>query len=172
MTQKETPEKYYDRFKKIKNFVFDVDGVLTDGSLQILSTGELSRATHVKDGYALVHAIAKGYHVAIITGGRSQNVKKRLHDLGIQDVYLGIIDKKETMEEHLLINELKAEETLYMGDDLPDYEALEMVGLPACPADAAPEIKEICSYISFKKGGHGCVREVIEKVLKLRGDWV
>lgn len=158
-------------FKAITTFVLDVDGVLTDGSLQLLENGELSRKMNVRDGYALRRAIEKGYRIAIITGGNSQNVKKRLQDLGIQEVHLAVRDKKEKMEDYLLFNELEKENVLYMGDDVPDYEALQLVGLPTCPADASDEIKRICTYISPLKGGEGCVRDIIEKVLKLRGDW-
>ncbi len=158
-------------FKQITTFVFDVDGVMTDGSLQLLENGELSRRMNARDGYALRHAVQRGYRMAIITGGNSENVKKRLQGLGIQEVYLSVIDKKEKMEDFLLFNDLNKNHVLYMGDDMPDYEALEMVGLPCCPADAAEEIKTISKYISPFHGGAGCVRDVVEKVLKLNDDW-
>ncbi|HLR38381.1 MAG TPA: hypothetical protein VK084_10055, partial [Chitinophagaceae bacterium] len=117
-------------FKQITTFVFDVDGVMTDGSLQLLENGELSRCMNARDGYALRHAVQQDYRMAIITGGNSENVKKRLHGLGIQEVYLSVIDKKEKMEDFLLFNDLNKDNVLYMGDDMPDYEALKMVGLP------------------------------------------
>ncbi|HLR37486.1 MAG TPA: HAD-IA family hydrolase [Chitinophagaceae bacterium] len=158
-------------FKRITTFVFDVDGVMTDGSLQLLENGELSRRMNARDGYALRHAVQQGYRMAIITGGNSENVKRRLQGLGIQEVYLSVIDKKEKMEDFLLFNDLNKNHVLYMGDDMPDYEALEMVGLPCCPADAAEEIKTISKYISPFYGGAGCVRDVVEKVLKLNDDW-
>jgi 3-deoxy-D-manno-octulosonate 8-phosphate phosphatase (KDO 8-P phosphatase) len=159
-------------FKPIKAFVFDVDGVLTDGSLQLLENGELSRKMNIKDGYALQRAVKKGYHVAVITGGGSSNVVKRLKGLGIKDIFTKVQDKKEKLEDYLLNNGLAAEKVLYMGDDIPDHDAMQMIGLPVCPEDAAPEIKATCKYISPYKGGHGCVRDVIEKVLKLNEDWV
>lgn len=158
-------------FKAITTFIFDVDGVMTDGSLQLLENGELSRKMNIRDGYAIQHAIKQGYRIAVISGGKSQNVRKRLRGLGVTDIYLGIRDKKDKMEDYLLINMLDKEQILYMGDDIPDYEALRLAGLATCPADAAEEIKAICTYISPFKGGSGCVRDVIEKVLKLNGDW-
>src|SRR5699024_3809451 len=158
-------------FKQITTFVFDVDGVMTDRSLQLLENGELSRCMNARDGYALRYAVQQDYRMAIITGGNSENVKKRLHGLGIQEVYLSVIDKKEKMEDFLLFNDLNKDNVLYMGDDMPDYEALKMVGLPCCPADAAEEIKTISKYISPFYGGAGCVRDVVEKVLKLNDDW-
>src|SRR5699024_3100583 len=115
--------------------------------------------------------IKKGYRIAVITGGRSKNVEKRLRGLGITDIFTGISDKKDKLEDYLQMNLLEKENVLYMGDDLPDYEALQMSGLPSCPTNAAKEIKAICTYISPLRGGHGCVRDVIEKVLKLNGDW-
>lgn len=159
-------------FKPIKAFVFDVDGVLTDGSLQLLGNGELSRKMNIKDGYALQRAVKKGYLVAVISGGGSSNVVKRLEGLGIEDIFTKVEDKKEKLEDYLLLNELNAETVLYMGDDIPDHDAMIMAGLPVCPEDATPEIKNICKYISPYKGGHGCVRDVIEKVLKLNEDWI
>lgn len=158
-------------FKPVKTFVFDVDGVLTDGTLQLLENGVLSRKMHIKDGYALQLAVKKGYHVAIISGGSSSQVEKRLHGLGITDIFLGVVDKKEKLEEYLSENELSPAHALYMGDDIPDYEAMKYVILRTCPNDASPEIKSICQYISPVNGGEGCVRDVIEKVLKLNGDW-
>lgn len=158
-------------FKPITTFIFDVDGVMTDGSVQLLDNGELSRTMNTRDGYALQHAIKKEYHIAVISGGNSAQVKNRLQGLGITDIYLGISDKKEKMEDYLLMNALSKENVLYMGDDLPDYEALQLSGLPSCPSDAAEEIKKICQYRSPFKGGAGCVRDVIEKVMKLNGNW-
>lgn len=158
-------------FKSITTFIFDVDGVMTDGSIQLLENGELSRTMNIRDGYALQHAIKKGYHVAIISGGNSRQVKTRLKGLGVADIYLGVSNKKDKMEDYLLVNTLSKENVLYMGDDMPDYDALQLSGLPSCPSDAAEEIKSICHYISPFKGGNGCVRDVIEKVLKINGDW-
>jgi 3-deoxy-D-manno-octulosonate 8-phosphate phosphatase (KDO 8-P phosphatase) len=158
-------------FKPITTFVFDVDGVLTDGTVQLLPNGEQSRRMNIKDGYALQLAVKKGYRIAIISGGRSESVVSRLQGLGIKDIYTGITDKQEKLQDYVLENELQWEQVIFMGDDIPDYRAMQLVGLPVCPADAVPEIKSISRYISPVNGGNGCVREVIEKVLKLNGHW-
>jgi len=159
-------------FKPVSTFVFDVDGVLTDGTVQLLPNGDQSRRMNIKDGYALQLAVKKGYRVVIISGGRSESVVSRLQGLGIKDIYTGILDKKEKLEDYVFENDLKWDEILFMGDDIPDYRAMQLVGLPVCPADAAPEIKSICRYVSPINGGFGCVREVIEKVLKLNDHWM
>ncbi len=158
-------------FKPVTTFIFDVDGVMTDGSIQILENGELFRTMNIKDGYALQHAIKKNYRIAVISGGRSLHVEKRLLGLGIKDIYLGTVYKEEKMEDYLQLHTLSQEEVLYMGDDLPDMEAMRLVGVPTCPANAVEEIKAICQYISPFNGGSGCVRDVIEKVMKINGDW-
>lgn len=158
-------------FKPITTFVFDVDGVLTDGTVQLLPNGEQSRKMSIKDGYALQLAIKKGYRIAIISGGRSESVVSRLQGLGIKDIYTGITDKQERLQDYVFEHDLRWEEVIFMGDDIPDYRAMQLVGLPTCPADAAPEIKSICRYVSPFTGGAGCVRDVIEKVLKLNGHW-
>ncbi len=158
-------------FKPIKTFVFDVDGVLATEILLILPGGEMARNMNSKDGYAMQLAVKKGYHVAIISGGSSEPVRQRLERLGIKDVFLGITNKKVKLLEYVQVNELRMEEILYMGDDIPDYLVMNLVGLPCCPADAVQEIKQISKYISPKNGGMGCGRDVIEKVLKLNGHW-
>ncbi len=158
-------------FKSIKTFVFDVDGVLATDILVILQGGEMARNMNSKDGYALQLAVKKGYGVAIISGGSSEPVRERLERLGVQNVYLGIHDKKEKLLEYVQENNLQLEEILYMGDDIPDYLVMNLVGLPCCPADAVQEIKQISKYISPISGGKGCGRDVIEKVLKLNGHW-
>lgn len=158
-------------FKSIKTFVFDVDGVLATDILVILQDGDMARNMNSKDGYALQLAVKKGYHVAIISGGSSEPVRERLERLGVKNVFLGIHDKKEKLLAYALDNELKLNEMLYMGDDIPDYLVMNLVGLPCCPADAVPEIKQISKYISPVNGGKGCGRDVIEKVLKLNGHW-
>ncbi|TWW00999.1 KdsC family phosphatase [Chitinophaga pinensis] len=159
-------------FKPISTFVFDVDGVLTDGTVQLLPNGDQSRRMNIKDGYALQLAVKKGYRVVIISGGKSESVVSRLQGLGIKDIYTGILDKQEKLQDYAFENDLKWDEILFMGDDIPDYRAMQLVGLPVCPADAAPEIKSICRYVSPVNGGFGCVREVIEKVLKLNDHWM
>lgn len=158
-------------FKKIKCFVFDVDGVLTNGTLLVMPGGLMARAMNIKDGYALQLAIKKGYKVIIISGGNSEEVKDRLHKLGVVDVFMKVADKKELLEELLILHQLKSEEVLYMGDDMPDYEAMKLVGIAACPSDAVADIKAICQYKTLVKGGEGCAREVIEKTLKLNDQW-
>ncbi len=158
-------------FKPIKTFVFDVDGVLATDGMIVMPDGELIRTMNSKDGYALQLAIKKGYHVLIISGGTSEAVKMRLLKLGVKEVFLGIHNKKEVLQQYAADHNLALEEMLYMGDDIPDYDAMKITGLPVCPEDAVPEIKSICKYISPYRGGHGCGRDVIEKVLKLNGDW-
>lgn len=158
-------------FKPIKSFVFDVDGVLAIDTMIVMPDGELIRSMNSKDGYALQLAIKKGYHVIIISGGNSEAVKQRLVKLGIKEVFLGIHNKEEKLKEYAFKNNLSFNEMLYMGDDIPDYVAMQLTSLPCCPADAVPEIKQISKYISPFKGGYGCGRDVIEKVMKLNGNW-
>ena len=156
--------------KKVRCFIFDIDGVLTNGSL-IVMPGELHRVMNIRDGYALKEAVDKGYVVAIISGGKSESVRTRLANLGIKDIYLGAENKSEKMDELIIQYNLKEDEILYMGDDLPDYEVMKRAGVPCCPSDAAPEIKELSIYMSPIKGGEGCVRDVVEQVLRLHGKW-
>lgn len=164
-------KSYKEYLSQIKTFIFDVDGVLTDGSIQIGTDGELLRTMDIKDGYALKHAIKQGFTVAVISGGKNEGVRVRLRNLGLTDIYLGCEDKTEQMEEFFEIYDIDPQTVLYMGDDIPDLYVMEKVGLPCCPQDAAPEIKEISRYVSHKKGGRGCVRDVIEQVLKVQGKW-
>ena len=158
-------------FKKIKCFVFDVDGVLTNGKLLIMPNGLMVRSMNIKDGYALQLAIKKGYQVWIISGGNSEEVKVRLQKLGVSEVFMKVVDKLELLKELSILNKVPLEEILYMGDDMPDYEAMKAVGLAACPNDAAADIKAISAYNAILKGGEGCAREVIEKTLKLNDHW-
>ena len=158
-------------FKPIKTFVFDVDGVLAIDTMIVMSDGELIRSMNSKDGYAMQLAIKKGYHIIIISGGNSEAVKQRLEKLGVKEVFLGVHNKKEILQQYTKQHNLSFDEMLYMGDDIPDYAAMQLVLLPCCPADAVPEIKQICKYISPYNGGYGCGRDVIEKVLKLNGHW-
>ena len=160
-----------EKFKSIKTFVFDVDGVLTDGTLLILNDGQMARQMNIKDGYALQLAVKKGYRVVIISGGTSDAVKERLQKLGVTDCFLNIDNKKEKLVEYVAEHELSWNEILFMGDDIPDYIPMQLTGLPCCPSDAVPEIKQISHYISPVEGGKGCARDVIEKVLKLNGHW-
>lgn len=157
---------------QITTFIFDVDGVLTDGSVTLMPNGEQVRKMNIKDGYALQLAIKKGYRVIIISGGKSEAVRLRLQGLGINEVYLGAHNKLEILEERLLDKEFSLEQILYMGDDIPDYEVMSKVAVAACPADAAPEIKALSTYISQRNGGEGAVRDVIEQTLRLHGKWL
>ncbi len=164
-------KSYKEYLEHITTFIFDVDGVLTDGTVTITTKGEMLRRMNIKDGYALKTAVDKGYNICIISGGSNEGVRLRLKGLGIHDIYLGAHDKIKQFEEYLHIYSLKPEEVLYMGDDIPDYPVMKLVGLPTCPQDAAPEIKEISKYISHKNGGKGAVRDVIEQVMKVQGKW-
>lgn len=161
-----------EQFRHIRAFIFDVDGVLTDGTVQLLPGGEQSRKMNIRDGYALQLAVKMGYRIAIISGGRSESVVSRLNGLGITDVFTNVTNKVEKLEDYALEHDLIWEQVLFMGDDIPDYRAMQLCGIAACPADAAPEIKSISRYVSPVTGGHGCVRDVIEKVLKLNGHWM
>ena len=158
-------------FKKIKAFVLDVDGVLTDGSLLLLEDGQMARRMNIKDGYAMQLAIKKGYHILVISGGSSDAVKLRLQKLGVVEVNMNVTDKKTVLLKYMTTYSLEKEQVLYMGDDIPDLLPMQMAGMACCPADAVPEIKNIAHYISVNNGGFGCVRDVIEKVLKLNGHW-
>lgn len=158
-------------FKNIKLLVLDVDGVLTDGSVLILDDGQMARRMNIKDGYALQLAVKKGLRVLVISGGKSTAVKLRLQKLGIHDVFMDVTDKKKTLMNFINENNLASADVLYMGDDIPDISPMEVAGLACCPADAVAEIKAISHYISPLNGGQGCVRDVIEKVMKLNGLW-
>ena len=162
---------YKQLLSKITTFIFDVDGVLTNGMLTIMPDGELVRHMNVKDGYAMKIALAKGFKVCIISGGTNQAVKSRLAALGISDIYLGAHDKIKQYNEIVKNYNLKPENVLYMGDDIPDLPVMQQIGLPTCPNDAVPEVQEAAKYISNIKGGEGCVRDVIEQVLKVQGKW-
>lgn len=158
-------------FKPITTFIFDVDGVLTDGTVLVLDGGLQARRMNIKDGFALQMALKKGYRVKIISGGNSPEVLDRLEKLGVKDVNMSVLDKKGFLEEYISSKQLKKEHVLYMGDDLPDIPAMKAVGLACCPADAVQEVRETVQYISPLKGGDACVRDVIEKVLKLNDHW-
>ena len=165
-------KSYKEYLHHITTLVFDVDGVLTDGTITITTDGEMYRTMHTKDGYALKTAVDKGFNVCIISGGSNEGVRKRLSGLGITDIHLGAHHKTKTLEAYRLENDIHPKAILYMGDDLPDYEVMQQVGLATCPQDAVPEIKAISQYVSHKKGGKGCVRDVIEQVLKVQGKWL
>lgn len=158
-------------FSNINTFIFDVDGVLTDGSIISFATGEHARNFYIKDGYALEKAVQSGYHIIIISGGFEEGVKKRLTFLGIKDVFLGVKDKVAVFEEFKKDKNINSAQILYMGDDIPDLKMLRLVGLPTCPNDAVGDVKEVCKYVSSFDGGRGAVRDVIEKTMKSQGKW-
>jgi 3-deoxy-D-manno-octulosonate 8-phosphate phosphatase (KDO 8-P phosphatase) len=160
-----------ERFQNIKLFVFDIDGVLTDGALYVFADGEQVRKMNIKDGFALQLAVKKGYGLLVISGAHSEAVSKRLEKLGITDVLMKVSDKRETLTNYCKEKKIAIEDVLFMGDDIPDYSVMKIVGLACAPADAMPEIKSAAHFISTRNGGEGCVREVIEKVLKLNGHW-
>ena len=158
--------------KHVKAFIFDVDGVFTNSNVYLHPNGELMRSMNIKDGYAVQYAVRKGYPVAIISGGSSESVRTRFVNLGVTDIYLKYSDKKLAFDDFLAKYDIKPKEILYMGDDIPDYEVMKQVGFPTCPSNAVEEIKSISVYISDRTGGDGCVRDVIEQVLKLQGKWL
>lgn len=158
--------------KKIKAIAFDVDGVLSRQTILLHPSGEPARTVNIKDGYALQLAVKMGLHVAIITGGRSEAVRRRYEGLGVPDIYMGCSVKITTYEAFLRKYGLRDEEVLYMGDDIPDYEILTRCGCPCCPSDAAPEIRSVSRYISHLSGGDGCGRDVIEQVLRAQQKWM
>ncbi|RYZ51818.1 MAG: HAD-IIIA family hydrolase [Chitinophagaceae bacterium] len=158
-------------FKEVTTFVFDIDGVMTDSTVLLLENGLQARQMNIKDGLALQMAMRNGYKVMVISGGTSEPVIRRLQYLGIEEIHLGLKDKLKFFEGIRNQYNLAWKEILYMGDDLPDIPVLEMVGMPCCPEDAVPEVKTVSQYISPVRGGRGCVRDVIEKVLKLNGHW-
>ena len=162
---------YKELLENVTTFVFDVDGVFTDSTIMITTEGELLRTMNVRDGYAVKTALNQGYRVCIISGGSNEGVRQRLQGLGVTDIYLGAAFKEESLREYLLDYEIKAEEILYMGDDIPDIPAMQMSGMVVCPQDAVPEVKRISHYISHLNGGEGCVRDIIQQVLKVRGHW-
>lgn len=163
---------YKSQLKQITTFIFDYDGVLTDGSVIMMPDGEGLRVTNIKDGYALQLAVKKGYHVAIISGARSASMAQRLKAVNVTDVFLGIDNKIETLRKYLKDKNIQPSQVIYMGDDIPDYEVMLEVGLPVCPADAVEEIKRISRYISHRAGGKGCARDIIEQVMKIQGKWM
>jgi 3-deoxy-D-manno-octulosonate 8-phosphate phosphatase (KDO 8-P phosphatase) len=159
-------------FSKISTFIFDVDGVMTDGTVHSFADGEHARTFYIKDGYAIEKALQNGYNIIVISGGFEKGVHNRLTFLGIKDIFLGVKDKLTLFENYKKEKNLDEDQILYMGDDIPDYKMLKRVGLPTCPNDAANDIREICKYISPFNGGRGAVRDVIEKVMKSQGKWL
>jgi 3-deoxy-D-manno-octulosonate 8-phosphate phosphatase (KDO 8-P phosphatase) len=159
------------KLTSIKAFILDIDGVLTDATIHVTESGEQLRRFNVRDGYAMQLAVKKGYLICVISGGKSESVSLRLRGLGITDVHLGITRKLEVYNNFLDEHKLRPENVLYMGDDIPDIPVMKIAGVRACPTDAVEEVKELSDFISPKKGGEGCVRDVIEKVLKIQDNW-
>ncbi len=155
----------------IKVFILDVDGVLTDGTLLALNSGEQARAFHIRDGYAVRHALRQGYRVAVISGREEEGVRKRLESLDVRDVYLGVDDKMKIFNNYLNTYHLSPEHIAYMGDDMPDLEVMRRCAIAACPADAATDVRAISNYVARLPGGHGAVRELIEAVMKTQKTW-
>ncbi len=159
------------QLKNINTFVLDVDGVLTDGTLLVMPNGVLVRRMNIKDGYALQLAIKKGYQVWVISGGNSEEIILRLQKLGVNEVHMQVADKAAVFQQLLKKYQVNPSACLYMGDDIPDLSVMKLVGLPTCPSNAVQSILEVSKFISTLKGGEGCVREIIEKVMQLKGDW-
>lgn len=165
-------KNYKEKLKDITTFIFDYDGVMTTGEVLVDGNGIPLRSSDVKDGYALQLAVRLGYNVAVITGGYSVSIEKRMAMLGVKDVFVRSANKVEVLERYMKTNDIKPEQIVYMGDDLPDYPVMKIIGLPVCPADASPEIKDISLYISNRNGGRGAVRDIIEQVLKAQDKWM
>lgn len=161
----------FERFKKVKAFAFDVDGVFTNGDILISENGDQLRTFNIKDGYALQLAVKSGYPILIVSGGKSKGVKLRLEALGVKDVFINEANKEVVLDKWIKKNHLQLTDILYMGDDVPDLAVMRIVGFPVCPADAIEDIKSICHYISPQPGGKGAVRDVIEKVMRLQDTW-
>lgn len=163
---------FKEELKNVKAFAFDVDGVFSSASVILHPSGEMLRTSNIKDGYAIFHAVKMGFPIAIITGGDSEIVKDRFLKLGVKHVYLKSQDKMVDFRDFLEKENLKPEDILYMGDDIPDYPVLSAVAIPTCPEDAAVEIKSVSKYISHRKGGEGCVRDVVEQVMRSQNKWM
>jgi len=164
-------KNYKEILNQIQAFVFDVDGVLTDGNVIAISNGEQLRRMSTRDGFAITDAITKGYKMAIITGGNNKGVKERLKYLGVEDIYLPSKNKVKDYNNFKNKYALNDDDILYMGDDIPDLKVMSFPIMPCCPSNAVPEIKSISKYISPNKGGGGCVRDVIEQTLKVQNKW-
>lgn len=162
---------FKEQLQNVKAFAFDVDGVFSH-NIFLHPSGELLRSMNVKDGFAIQYAVKKEYPIAIISGGKCDRLREQFEHLGISDIYMKSQNKIEALHDFLDRYELNPDDILYMGDDLPDYEVMKIVGTPTCPADAAEEIKAVSMYISYKTGGEGCVRDIIEQTLRVQGQWM
>lgn len=160
------------KFAQVKALFLDVDGVLTDGTVLVTESGDQQRRFSIKDGYAIQYAVKQDLKIVVISGGKSQGVFSRMKGLGVSDIHLGVSDKLTLMKELLAKIGVKAEEAAFIGDDIPDLDCMKAVGLALCPSDAVEEIRAVSDYISPKNGGAGCVRDVIEKIMKLQRKWL
>ena len=165
-------DSYKTRLKDITTFILDVDGVMTNGKIIYTHDGKIDRQFYAKDGYAIKYAISKGYRIAIISGGMQENVRTRLNSLGVEDVFLKAFNKIEVYEKFIEEKKIDPKNILYMGDENPDLDVLKGVGISSCPNDASVDVKSICDYISHKDGGMGCVRDVIEQVMRIHKKWI
>ncbi|TGD83343.1 KdsC family phosphatase [Hymenobacter wooponensis] len=166
MSEQTTPD-----LSVIKAFVLDVDGVLTDGTLLAFNSGEQARAFHIRDGFAIRHALRQGYRIAVISGREEEGVRKRLESLDIRDIFLGVDDKMKIFNNYINTYRLDPANIAYMGDDVPDAEVMRRCAVAACPADAARDVREISNYTTALRGGHGAVRELIEDVMRTQKTW-
>ena len=165
-------KNYKELLKDITTFILDVDGVLTNGKILVTSKGKMLREMNTKDGFIIKYALDKGFKIFIISGGTNKGVKERLKDLGIREIFLGEHKKKDTYEKLIKKYNLKKNEIAYMGDDIPDIPVMKKIGVPCCPNDAVPDVKQISIYISKKNGGQGCVRDIIEQTLRVQNKWL
>ena len=165
-------KNYKELLKEITTFILDVDGVLTNGKILVTSKGKMLREMNTKDGFIIKYALDKGFKIFIISGGTNKGVKERLKDLGIEEIFLGEHTKKDTYEKLIKKYNLKRNEIVYMGDDIPDIPVMKKIGVPCCPNDAVQDVKQISIYISKKNGGQGCVRDIIEQTLRVQNKWL
>ena len=165
-------KNYKEVLNSIKAFIFDIDGVLTNGKILITSKGDMYREMDTKDGFAIKYALNKGFKIAIISGGKDKGLEIRLQDLGIKNIFLGFTDKEKPFNDFIKNEDIKPNDILYMGDDIPDIKIMKKVLLATCPNDAVIDVKEISDYVSPKNGGQGCVREIIEQVLRVQNKWI
>ena len=165
-------KNYKELLKEITTFILDVDGVLTNGKILVTSKGKMLREMNTKDGFIIKYALDKGFKIFIISGGTNKGVKERLKDLGIEEIFLGEHTKKDTYDKLIKKYNLKKDEIVYMGDDIPDIPVMKKIGVPCCPNDAVPDVKQISIYISKKNGGQGCVRDIIEQTLRVQNKWL
>ena len=165
-------KNYKELLKEITTFILDVDGVLTNGKILVTSKGKMLREMNTKDGFIIKYALDKGFKIFIISGGTNKGVKERLKDLGIEEIFLGEHTKKDIYDKLIKKYNLKKNEIVYMGDDIPDIPVMKKIGVPCCPNDAVPDVKQISIYISKKNGGQGCVRDIIEQTLRVQNKWL